>query len=55
MSWNYAPRIRFTPALWAKWLARTDMTERRLALREGIQEFRALLAKRDLPVHRRDR
>lgn len=53
MSWNYTPRIRFTPALWAKWLARNDMTERRLELRAGIEELRQRLERRHGPQCRR--
>lgn len=49
MSWNYAPRIRFSPALWAKWLARNDITARRLELRAGIDEFRRVLEERHSP------
>lgn len=38
--------IRFTPQLWAKWLARFNGDAYSMHLREGIQEFRALLAKK---------
>lgn len=48
MSWNHAPRVRFTPELWAKWQARAVVDERTLQMRAGIQEFRAMLARRDL-------
>lgn len=47
MSWNYCPRVRFTPALWAKWWARKEVDERTLKMRAGIQEFRSLLAQRE--------
>lgn len=38
--------IRFTRALWAKWLERLNEAPD-MRLKEGIQEFRALIAKRE--------
>lgn len=43
-------RIRFTPALWAKWHSRDIADRHTLRLREGIQTFRLLLAGRDVQV-----
>lgn len=37
----------FTATLWAKWLARLNEAPD-MKLRAGIQEFRALLARREL-------
>lgn len=36
-------RVKFTPELWSKWLARQAPTEHTFHLREGIQRFRSLL------------
>lgn len=40
-------KIKFTPELWNKWLRRRDLDEKTVTLREGISEFRALLAKHE--------
>lgn len=45
--------VRFTPELWAKWWARQEPTAHSIKLREGIQEFRALLARQELRMKRR--
>jgi hypothetical protein len=37
--------VRFTPELWAKWRAARMPNEHTVTLREGLEEFRALLAK----------
>ena len=38
--------LRFTPALWAKWLARLNEAPD-MKLKAGIQEFRALLVRHE--------
>lgn len=38
-------RVRFTVKLWKKWLARPKDDAYSQHLREGIQEFRALLVR----------
>jgi hypothetical protein len=43
--WRHHPRVRFTPELWAKWRAARMPNEHTVTLREGLEEFRALLAK----------
>ncbi len=39
--------VAFTKALWAKWLERLNEAPN-MKLKAGIQEFRALLARREL-------
>lgn len=43
MSWNYCPRVRFTPELWDKWRQRDIEDAKTLRLREGIAQFRRML------------
>lgn len=38
-------KVRFTPALWARWLARFNGDGYSMRLHQGIQEFRSLLAR----------
>jgi hypothetical protein len=47
---KYKPpkRVRFTPALWSKWLERLVPTERTEERRAGIQDMRARLDARDM-------
>lgn len=40
-------RVQFTVKLWNKWLKRGRVDEQTIHLREGIQEFRSLLARYD--------
>lgn len=48
MKWRTSQRTKFTPNLWAKWLAAREPNEHTPRLREGMQNFRTLLATREL-------
>lgn len=47
MSWNFTPRIKFTPALWDRWLKQRQLDAQTLHLRRGIGEFRQMLSSRE--------
>lgn len=49
MSWNYCPRVKFSPTLWERWQAQRETDVQTLKLREGIQEFRRALEERYVP------
>lgn len=46
MSWNFCPRVKFTPELWETWRKQRQVDAQSLHLRAGIQEFRDTLENR---------
>jgi len=44
--------VRFTPKMWRRWLKRLNAAPN-MHLREGIQEFRSLLAQHDMRRRKR--
>jgi len=44
--------VRFTPAMWRRWLKRLNAPPN-MHLREGIQEFRSLLAEKEMRSRKR--
>lgn len=49
MSWNYCPRVKFSPKLWNVWVEQRQVDAQTLHLRRGIQEFRDALEARYVP------
>lgn len=44
-------RVQFTVKLWDKWLKRRNVDDQTRHLREGIREFRSLLARYEFGKH----
>lgn len=49
VSWNFCPRVKFTPELWEVWRRQRETDAQSLHLRDGILQFRKALEARYVP------